>query len=512
MMAIMNTSGSERLAALLANRAPVAGHRPWPRFEIDTHTWTAVAQALGEGGGDLLGLWGEKDNVHLALRVAGQPKPCVVSVRTRTSDFPSVGRFHAPAIRLERSLRDLYDFAPLGAPDRRPWLDHGAWGVRAPLGSRPPAARRDPGSYEFLPVKGRGLHQIPVGPVHAGIIEPGHFRFTVNGETVARLEERLGYVHRGVDGLLTDTDIEPAGRVVARISGDSTVAYSFAYARAVEEALEIDPPPRAKILRGIMAELERVANHLGDIGAICNDASFSLIHAHCGIFRERVLAATDRAFNHRLMMDRIVPGGTEDAAPGAPRALQQMIEEIEAPFAEIVRLYDDTPSLQDRTCNTGTVSKELVERWAAGGFVGRASGRSFDSRRDLPYAPYDEASFEVPVLTAGDVDARVWLRIREVEQSIALLKRWLADIPGGDTRVSLPKFEGTREGIAMTEAFRGDVLVWVRVLDGRISRCHARDASWFQWPLLEVAVEGNIVADFPLCNKSFNCSYAGHDL
>jgi len=168
--------------------------------------------------------------------------------------------------------------------------------------------------------------------------------------------------------------------------------------------------------------------------------------------------------------------------------------------------------LQDRTCNTGTVSKELVERWAAGGPIGRASGRSFDSRRDLPYAPYDEASFEVPVFTAGDVDARVWVRIREVEQSLSLLKRWLADIPGGDTRVSLPKFEGTREGIAMTEAFRGDVLVWVRILDGRIARCHARDASWFQWPLLEAAIEGNIVADFPLCNKSFNCSYAGHDL
>ena len=237
-------------------------------------------------------------------------------------------------------MRDLYDFAPLGIPDRRPWIDHGAWGVRAPLGSRPPAARRDAGSYEFLAVAGEGLHQIPVGPVHAGIIEPGHFRFTVNGETVARLEERLGYVHRGVDGLLTDTDIDPAGRVIARISGDSTVAYSFAYARAVEEALEVDPPPRAKVLRGIMAELERVANHLGDIGAICNDASFSLIHAHCGVFRERVLAATDRAFNHRLMMDRIVPGGTEDAAPGAARFLQQMIEEIEAPFAEIVQLYD----------------------------------------------------------------------------------------------------------------------------------------------------------------------------
>jgi hypothetical protein len=408
----MMTMSAERLAALIADRTPVAGHRPWPRYEIDHDAWLAIAQALGDGGGDLLGLWGEKDNVHLALRVKGVSLPCVVSVRVRIADFPSVGRFHAPAIRLERAIRDLYGFAPLGMLDRRPWLDHGAWGMCAPLGARPPAARRDPGSYDFLAARGEGLHQIPVGPVHAGIIEPGHFRFSVNGETVVRLEERLGYVHKGVDGLLTDADFDRAGRVLARISGDSTVAYSFAFARAIEEALQVEPPPRAKILRGIMAELERIANHLGDIGAICNDASFSLIHAHCGIFRERVLAATDRAFGHRLMMDRIVPGGVEDAGPGAARALQAMLEEIEKPFAEIVRLYDDTPSLQDRTCTTGIVSHALVEQWAAGGHVGRASGRNFDTRRDFAYAPYDQAAFEVPLFTAGDVDARVWVRIR----------------------------------------------------------------------------------------------------
>jgi Ni,Fe-hydrogenase III large subunit len=212
------------------------------------------------------------------------------------------------------------------------------------------------------------------------------------------------------------------------------------------------------------------------------------------------------------MMDRIVPGGSEDAGPGAARALLAMLEEVEKPFAEIVRLYDDTPSIQDRTCGTGIVSAELVAQWAAGGHVGRASGRNFDSRRDFPYPPYDSAAFDVPVLTAGDVDARVWVRIREVEQSIRLLKGWLADLPSGPTRVELPPLDGACEGIAMTEAFRGDVLVWVRIVDGRIARCHARDASWFQWPLLEAAIENNIVADFPLCNKSFNCSYSGHDL
>jgi Ni,Fe-hydrogenase III large subunit len=503
---------NDQLTRLLADRTPVPNHRPWPRFEVDQALWMAIGQALADGGGDLLSLWADKTLVHMALRAPAPVGPCVVSLPVRNSEFPSVGKFHAPALRLERAIRDLYGFAPIASPDRRPWLDHGAWGLRAPLGARFPTPLRDPAAYDFLPVSGEALHQIPVGPVHAGIIEPGHFRFTANGETVVRLEERLGYVHKGIDALVTDVEIEQAARAVARVSGDSTVAYSFAFARAVEAAIGLEPPVRAQVLRGVMAELERVANHFGDIGAICNDASFTLIHAHCGIFRERVLAAADRAFGHRLMMDRIVPGGIEDMGPGGARGILLMIEETEPQFAEIVRLYDETASLQDRTCTTGIVGNDLVTRWAAGGHVGRASGRDFDARRDLPYPPYEGAAFDVPVLTKGDVDARVWVRIREIGQSFRLLKAWLADVPAGPTRLRLPPLQGNCEGIAVTEAFRGDALVWVRFEGNRIARCHARDASWFQWPLLEAAIENNIVADFPLCNKSFNCSYAGHDL
>ena len=490
-----------------------ATQNPWPRYAVEAATWTEIAQRLGAGQGDLLALWGEPDHVHLALRAPDLVKPCVVSIAVRGGAFPSVGRHHLPAIRLERAIRDLFGHVALGAPDERPWLDHGAWGLRAPLGASEPQALRDPADYQFLPVKGHGLHQIPVGPVHAGIIEPGHFRFTANGETVVRLEERLGYVHKGIDGLLADADLDRAARVIARVSGDSTVAYSFAFARAVEAALGIEAPPRAQILRGIMAELERIANHFGDIGAICNDASFVLAHAHCGIFRERVLAACDQAFGHRLMMDRILPGGVaDDIAPDAAAAIVATLDEIAPRFAEIVELYDETPSLQDRTCTTGIVSRDLVERWAAGGFVGRGSGRNFDCRRDLSYPPYAGTSFEVPVYERGDVDARVWVRIRETEASIKLLGGWLTALPAGPVRTTLPSLPEPREGIAMTEAFRGDVLVWLRIAGGKILRAHARDASWFQWPLLEAAIDGNIVADFPLCNKSFNCSYSGHDL
>jgi Ni,Fe-hydrogenase III large subunit len=508
------------IIASLQSRVPTRGHqKPWPRYDVDAATWMQIGMALAHGEGDLLAFWGEPKIVHMALRSPASATPCVVSRDADDGEFPSIGVHHAPAIRLERAVCDLYGLKAVGAHDVRPWLDHGAWGVRAPLGSCAPAELLVPTAYGFRRVNGDGLHQIPVGPVHAGIIEPGHFRFTANGETVARLEARLGYVHKGADALLTGAAMDKAARIVARLSGDSTVAFSFAFARAVEAAIDIHVPPRAQTLRGVMAELERIANHFGDIGAICNDAAFALIHAHCGIFREKVLAACDRAFGHRLMMNEIVPGGVaQDISADGVATIIAMLDNVTPAFAKVVRLYDDTPSLQDRTCSTGIVSRELVKQWAAGGHVGRASGRDFDSRRDLAYAPYEGLAFEVPSFDAGDVDARVWVRIREVEASILMLRGWLKALPEGAVRVAIPTAidggEGiAKEGIAITEAFRGDVLVWVRMdADGSIARCHVRDASWFQWPLLEAAIENNIVADFPLCNKSFNCSYSGHDL
>jgi Ni,Fe-hydrogenase III large subunit len=496
----------------LASLTPVADHRPWPRYEVDRATWEAVGASLGKGEGDLLGLWGDRGVVHLALRSPPE-LPAIVSLAVESGWFPSIGQYHPPAIRLERAVTDLYGYIAAGAPDRRPWLDHGAWGLRAPLGAAEPAPLRDPVDYAFQPVHGEGLHQIPVGPVHAGIIEPGHFRFTANGETVARLEARLGYVHKGIDGLLTDVDCDKAARIVARASGDSTVALSFAFARALEAARASEAPPRAQVIRAVMAELERMANHFGDIGAICNDAAFALLHSHCGVFRERVLAASDAVFGHRLMMDGIVPGGVRhDISADGAQTLLALLDDLAPRLDEVVRFYDATPSLLDRTRTTGIVSRELVTRWAAGGHVGRASSRDFDARRDLAYPPYDQMTFRVPVLEAGDVDARLWIRVHEIEASMGLLRAWLPALPDGPIHAGSSD-GGPGEGVAVTEAFRGDVLVWLRLTaQGRIARCHVRDASWFQWPLLEAAIEGNIVADFPLCNKSFNCSYSGHDV
>ena len=492
---------------------------PWPRLIVAEDGWRRCARELGAGNATLLGYWSDGEAVHMAIYEpegdSGEPGiPFVVSLPCPDGRFPSVASVHPPALRLERTIRDMFGLMPLGLQDKRPWLDHGRWGIQYPHGERA-SALAEGYAYPFLPAEGPPMHQIPVGPVHAGIIEPGHFRFTANGETVVRLEERLGYVHKGTESLMIGAPIERAAKLAGRISGDSTVAYAIAFARAVEAALGVDVPPRAVWLRAVMAELERIANHLGDIGAICNDAAFSLMLAHCGALRERALRTSDACFGHRLMMDRVVPGGVacnfdDDGA----NAIRSLIAEIRRQFPELVELYENTTSLQDRTVTTGILNNGLARQYGAGGYVGRASGRRFDARRWPAYPPYDGLSFEVPTRTAGDVDARVWIRIDEVYQSLSLLEHFLESLPTGRVLTRLDSTNrGIREGIALVEGFRGDILVWVRLAEnGTIARCHLRDPSWFQWPLLEAAIEGNIVADFPLINKSFNCSYSGHDL
>ncbi len=498
------------LADMIAMGVRVDGHAPWPRVVIDDERWQALGKQLGRGEFVLSGLWGDRDEVHMALLEEAKGEVAVFTLHCPDGLFPSVGEFHAPAIRLERAIHDLFGLTPEGAPDLRPWLDHGRWGVGSPLHARTAESEKSP--YSFLPAEGESLHQIAVGPVHAGIIEPGHFRFTANGEAVVRLEERLGYTHKGIDSLVRGAELEFAAKLAGRVSGDCAVAYAIAFARAAEAALCAEAPPRAHWLRALMAELERLANHLGDIGAICNDAAFALMLAHCGILRERVLRAADAAFGHRFMRDLVVPGGVAiDLEARHISTLRALIAGVRRQIPRLIDLYDNTASLQDRTVRTGVLNSALARQFGAGGYVGRACGRRFDARLTLAYPPYDRLSFEIPAFEEGDVNARVWVRIKEVEQSLSLVEQILDRLPDGSIRVALPRRPG--EGLAFVEGFRGDIFVWLRLdADARVARCHFRDPSWFQWPLLEAAIEGNIVADFPLCNKSFNCSYSGHDL
>ncbi len=487
-------------------------HRPWPRVLLDVEDWRVAGGQLVAGQWTLLGLWGDIGAVHMAVLGESTDEAAVLSLACPKGTFPSIGALHPPAIRLERAIADLFGIEPDGALDTRPWLDLGFWNVRHPLTTGGPAVAHP--LYPFLPVEGENLHQISVGPVHAGIIEPGHFRFTANGETVVRLEQRLGYAHKGIEGLIAGATLDRAARLAGRTSGDSTVAYGLAFAHAIEAALQIQVPPRAIYLRALMAELERLANHLGDFGAICNDASFSLIHAQCHVLREQTLRASNTCFGHRLMMDCVVPGGiAHDLGLGGAEAVTALVRDLRRIFPSLVELYDNTASLQDRTVTTGILRTDLAKQFGAGGYVGRASGRSFDVRKDFPYPPYDQLEFRVAVREAGDVDARVRLRIDEIEQSLSLIDQILRRLPDGSIQTPVNPLAGERaEGIGFVEGFRGDVLVWLRLDGDRVARCHLRDPSWFQWPLLEAVIEGNIVADFPLCNKSFNCSYSGHDL
>jgi Ni,Fe-hydrogenase III large subunit len=291
-----------------------------------------------------------------------------------------------------------------------------------------------------------------------------------------RLEERLGYVHKGIEGLLAGAPLDRAARIARRVSGDSTVAFALAFSRAVEAALGVAVPPRAHAVRAVMAEMERLANHFGDIGAICNDASYSLMQAHCWALRERILRTSAVCFGHRLMMDRVVPGGVvADLAGQGVQGLRELVQTIHGTYPGLAELYDSTTSLQDRTVATGILRGELARRFGAGGPIGRASGRPFDVRKALPYEPYASLAFATAIRTQGDVDARVWVRFFEIEQSLSIIEQILVALPGGALRAELPPAPSgpAAEGLALVEGFRGDVLAWVRLAaDGTIAHAH----------------------------------------
>ncbi|HTW27933.1 MAG TPA: nickel-dependent hydrogenase large subunit [Acetobacteraceae bacterium] len=481
-----------------------------------------MAAALG---GDerlaLLGLWADTQQVHALFLDERAMAPLPASVPVVEGAFAALSPARPAAAWFERTIHDLWGHRAEGGTDLRPWIDHGRWEVTRPMAPRPVPARGTPEPPEFLPVEGEDLNQVPVGPIHAGIIEPGHFRFTCQGETVVRLEVRLGYAHKGQMVLMRGKPPRVAARYAARLSGDSTVAHSIAFARAVEAAVDVAAPPRAEHLRAVMLEMERVANHLGDVGAICNDAAFALALARFGLHREAMLRAGQAAFGHRLMMDAVVPGGVAvDLAEGGAKAILSALAAACAELPALQRTYDDHAGLVDRMVGTGVVSPALVRRFAAGGVVGRASGRGFDARSLMLPAtaegagaaarPLEALRLEVPVLQEGDVDARVRIRLAEIEESARLLRELLATVPEGKLTVALPP--GSGEGIGVAEGFRGDIWHWLRLDGGLVAACYPRDPSWLHWPLLEAAMRGNILADFPLCNKSFNASYSGVDL
>ena len=358
------------------------------------------------------------------------------------------------------------------------------------------------------------MHEIPVGPVHAGAIEPGHFRFSVVGETVLRLEERLGYKHKGIEKRFESMTLGEGVRLAGRVSGDSTVAFSWAYSMAVESAAEITPPPRALWLRALLLERERIANHLGDLGFLGNDAALAFGLAQFLRLKEDCLRAHHALFGHRYLMDTVVPGGVaRDLAPEGMERLRRETAELEKSVNLLKSIYDEHAGLQDRFINCGHVSRELADRLGLTGVAGRASGQAWDMRVEVPCIPYAELDVRMGSHRNGDVAARVAVRFEEVFESLRLTRLILDRLPLGEIAAGVPDVPAGRFGVGWIEGWRGDVLVALETGNaGGIARCHAHDPSWQNWPLLEHAVIGNIVPDFPLINKSFNLSYSGHDL
>ncbi|WP_338115617.1 nickel-dependent hydrogenase large subunit [Thiococcus pfennigii] len=334
-----------------------------------------------------------------------------------------------------------------------------------------------------------------------------------------RLEERLGYVHKGIERLAVGRDPQGLARLAARVSGDSTVAHAWAACQALERATGWAVPPRARSLRALLAERERIANHLGDIGAICNDVGFAFALAQCGRLRELWQRRSQALFGHRLLMDRVVPGGaTHDLDEAAAATLRADHAELRRALGPIFEIIEDHPSLDDRLFTTGRLAPADARALGCTGYVGKASGQAFDVRRDSPYPPYDALAVEVPTFTAGDVAARVRVRIGEIRASLTLLDRILEQLPGGPIIAAAPPAAprpagAERAGLGIVEGWRGEILTYVRLdAAGRVARFFPRDPSWFTWPALERLVHGNIVPDFPVCNKSINGSYAGVDL
>jgi len=507
--------GEEPSAGLAPARLVKISVDDWGRFAHEAKNWDCRwVAAWGEDAGEelIINACFEKEGTYFIARAP---------IKRTHPILPSHTPHYAAANRPERHIQDMLGIAFMDHPDPRRWTRHRAWKETEyplrkdfPAAGNPPAQTLPNDNYRFLFAHGSGVYEIPVGPVHAGIIEPGHFRFQAVGETVLNLEERLGYVHKGIEKIAEGRDAAGLARLAGRVSGDSTVAHAWTACMAMEKAAGLDIPPRALSLRAIMAERERIANHLGDIGAICNDVAFSFGFYQFGRLREVWQRLSREAFGHRFMMDRVIPGGvsanlSEQLAVAMGAQIASMRKELE----KLYPILDDLPSLEDRLDTTGYLSPETAKAYGALGYVGRASNMAFDVRKDAPYAPYDRLNINVPVFTQGDVASRLNVRAQEILASFDLIETLIAGLPHGPIHASWKIPSSGAEGLGITEGFRGEILAYVRFGDdGKVARYFPRDPSWLTWPTLEKLVRDNIVPDFPMCNKSVNGSYSGHDL
>ena len=421
--------------------------------------------------------------------------------------IPSATAITPAAAWYERELHDLYGVEIEGHPNLQPLVFHEGW----PRDLHPYLQGPVNGEYRFLKVQGKGVCEVPVGPVHAGIIEPGHFRFSVVGDTVLHLELRHFYTHKGTEARFKGVPLASGVMLAESVSGDNCFAHAVAYCQAVENAFGISVPPRGRALRVIGLELERMLAHIGDVGALCGDVAFAVPGAYTARLKEALMQASAHWVGTRFWRGLSRPGGmARDIADEDVRALGRRIGDAARDFAELAQMILETPSVQNRFETTGILKKDMARALGLVGPAARASGMRLDVRRDHPYGRYRTLAVDVPHHSSGDVMARARIRIEETAISARLIANAIREIPSGAVAAAVP-WQGSAEGFSAVESPRGELLYFIRVGEGQIQRCHIKSPSFQNWPALPLAMPGNIIADFPLINKSFNFSYSGCD-
>jgi Ni,Fe-hydrogenase III large subunit/Ni,Fe-hydrogenase III component G len=432
--------------------------------------------------------------------------------------FPSLATRWYLASRFEREILDLFGLMPMDHPDLRRLPLHQFWPADYHPLLKDCIERTgfvDRGTpYPFRKVEGEGIHEITVGPVHAGIIEPGHFRFSVEGETIINLESRLYFVHKGIEKLFETMTPAAGVELAERISGDSSVAHAMAFCQAIESLAAVTIPPRAAYLRVVLLELERLYNHIADVGAICTDTGFAFANAHTMRLREELLRLNARLIGHRLLRGAMAPGGMRcDASPAQVRDIRATMARVVADFDEVVEIAINNSSVLNRLQGTGHLTEKTARDMQVAGLAARASGIDADARRDHPFAAYGHLQINVPVFNSGDVWARMMVRVEEAHEAFNLITRALDALPDGPILEPVDALPPGASDFGLVEGWRGPVWHWVVAgEDNSLSRVKVKDPSFANWPALNYAILKNIVPDFPLVNKSFNLSYAGNDL
>jgi Ni,Fe-hydrogenase III large subunit/Ni,Fe-hydrogenase III component G len=450
------------------------------------------------------------DNAHgfLILRVpVASDKPQFVSL---TNALPAVNW-------QEREVQDLFGLKLEGHPNPRRCALHDDWPEVYPLRKDfdlktvlPPFQGE---RHKFREVEGEGVFHVPVGPVHAGIIEPGHFLFSVAGEPVLYLQIRLFYTHKGTEKLFENIPVNHGVRLAESISGDSSFAHATAFCHALERAGGVEAPPRGRAIRTICLELERIYNHIADTGAIATDVAFVVGNAHAMRLKEKVLRLNEHLTGNRLLRGMACPGGVRFDWDNEQRErISRFLLELAPDFDSLVDLIRESSSTRDRLETTGILKSETARDLGVVGIAGRASGFAHDLRRDFPHASYDQVQFTIPIYQEGDVLRRMQVRIDEVRQSFSIIEQTLAKLPEGPIRTHLPPLPGNATALGYVEGWRGEIFHWIRTAPGdRLARCKIKDPSLQNWPALSEAILGNIIPDFPVVNKSFNLSYSGTD-